>query len=59
MRQPPYRLPHTYRDEVLKELEEMEVSGVIEPSVSEWVSPMELVKKKDGSLRMCGLSLAE
>ena len=50
VRQPPYRLPHAYRHEVLKELEEMEESGVIE---SEWASPMVLVKKKDGSLRMC------
>ena len=53
LKQPPYRLPHAYRDEVLKELAEMEKEGVIEPSMSEWASPMVLVKKKDGSLRMC------
>ena len=45
--QPPYHLPHAYRDEVLKELAEME-EGVIEPSMSEWASPMVLAKKKDG-----------
>ena len=52
-RLPPYRLPHAYREEVLKELEEMREQGIIEPSSSEWSSPMVIVKKKDGSLRLC------
>ena len=50
---PPYRIPHAYRDEVLKELEDMERNGVIEPSQSEWAAPIVIVKKKDGSLRIC------
>ena len=37
IRQPPYRLPHSYREEVLKELEGIKKDGIIEPSVSEWV----------------------
>ena len=53
VRQPPYRLPHAYRETVQKELAEMEKDGVIEPSTSEWASPIVLVPKKDGSLRMC------
>jgi len=53
IRQPPYRLPHSYREEVLKELEEMEKDGIIEQSVSEWASPMVLVREKDGGLRVC------
>ena len=36
-----------------KELKEMEVSGVIELSHSEWGSPIIIVRKKHGSLRMC------
>ena len=50
---PVYRLPHAYRETVLKKLEEMEKSGVIEPSQSEWAVPIVIVKKKDGSLRIC------
>ena len=35
------------------ELDEMEREGIIERSLSEWAFPIVLVKKKDGSLRMC------
>ncbi|KAL5516832.1 hypothetical protein EMCRGX_G002255 [Ephydatia muelleri] len=52
-RLPPYRLPYCYRDSVKEELEEMLKHGVIERSNSPWASPMVLVKKKDGSLRVC------
>ena len=53
VRLPPYRLPQAYRDTVAKELKEMEEDGIIAPSSSEWSFPIVLVKKKDGSLRMC------
>ena len=53
VRQTSYRLPHAYREDVKKDLEEMEKDGIIEPSASEWASPIVLVPKKDGSLRMC------
>ena len=36
-----------------KELKEMEACGIIEPSFSEWASPVVLIKKKDGTLRLC------
>ena len=49
----PYRLPHAYRDTVRKDLQDMEESGIIEPSTSEWAAPIVLVKKKDGTLRFC------
>ena len=53
VRQAPYRLPHAYQEDVKKDLEEMEKDGIIEPSASEWASPIVLVPKKDGNLRMC------
>ena len=53
VRLPPYRLPHAYRESVKKELKEMQEQGIIEPSTSEWASPVVLVKKKDGALRLC------
>ena len=53
IKQPPYRLPYAYRQEVQEELEEMLENGIIEESGSEWASPMVLVHKKDGSLRLC------
>ena len=53
IRMPPYRLPYAYRELVREELRDMEQSGVIEPSTSEWASPVVLVKKKDGSMRFC------
>ena len=53
VRLPAYRLPHAYRDTVKKEIAEMLECGIIEPSSSEWSSPIVLVKKKDGTLRFC------
>ena len=51
--QPPYRLPHMYRDAMWKELQVMEKNEIIKPSRSEWASPIVLAPKKDGTLRMC------
>ena len=53
IRQAAYRIPHAYREGVLKELEEMKESGIIEPSCSEWASPIVVTRKKDGSIRLC------
>ena len=53
VRQSPYRLPHAYRETVRQELLEMERDGIIEASTSEWASPIVLVPKKDGTIRMC------
>ena len=53
IRLPPYRVPQAYRETVKKEIAEMLEHGIIEPSTSEWSSPIVLVKKKDGTLRFC------
>ena len=47
------RMPFAVRQEVAKQLQKMQESGVIEPSDSPWSSPVVLVRKKDGSLRFC------
>ena len=48
----PYRLPQAYRSDVYQELQEM-LAQKIESSTSEWADPIVLVRKKDGSLRLC------
>ena len=53
VRQPAYRIPYAYKEEVRKELREMLEAGVIEESKSEWASPIVLVRKKDKTLRLC------
>ena len=53
IRQKPYRLPQAYQEKVNKELEEMERHGIIEKSNSEWASPLVIVTKKDGGIRLC------
>ena len=47
------RVPVHFKDEVAAELQKMLDKGVIRPSVSEIVSPIVLVRKKTGDLRMC------
>lgn len=46
-------LPHATRQVIKAECDEMLEAGVIEPSTSPWLSPVVLVKKKDGSVRFC------
>ena len=48
---PPYKVPHAYREMMELELKEMLDSGIIEYSASQWSAP--IVKKKDGTLRLC------
>ena len=51
--QPIHRIPFAVRQEVARELHEMQENGIIQPSNSPWASPIVLVKKKDGGLRIC------
>lgn len=50
-RQAPYRVNPEKKAEIDKQVEEMLQNDIIEPSTSEWQSPVVLVKKKDGSYR--------
>ncbi|GFW40108.1 uncharacterized protein TNCV_5117911 [Trichonephila clavipes] len=51
--QHPRRLAFTERQEVNKQIEEWLNEGIIRPSSSEYASSIVMVKKKDGSSRMC------
>jgi len=49
----PYRMSPLELSELKKQLEELLEKGFIRPSVSPWGAPVLLVKKKDGSMRLC------
>ena len=53
IRQMPRPVPHHRKAEVDRQLDEMLEKDIIEPTTSEWASPILLVKKSDGSLRFC------
>ena len=53
VRQRPRRLRHDQKDEVKKQIQALQESGLIRPSTSEWASNVVLVKKKEGTWRMC------
>lgn len=49
----PYRLSHNERDKVRTMVDEMLEAGIIRESISEYASPIILVKKRDGGMRLC------
>lgn len=49
----PYRMSASDLSELKRELEELLERKVVWPSVSLWDAPVLLVKKKDGSMRLC------
>lgn len=48
-----YRVSPIMQQHIDRELDEMLKLGVVEPSKSPWASPVVMVKKKDGSFRLC------
>lgn len=49
----PYRYPHYIKGEIEKLITNLLQSGVVQPSSSPYFSPILMVKKKDGSWRLC------
>ena len=49
----PYRMSVSELAELKKQLEELLDKKFVRPSVSPWGAPILLVKKKDGSMRLC------
>jgi hypothetical protein len=49
----PYRMSASELAELKKQLEDLLDNKFIRPSVSPWGAPILLVKKKDGSMRLC------
>ncbi|KAF4725091.1 hypothetical protein FOZ62_007964, partial [Perkinsus olseni] len=52
-REKPRRIPHAYRDDIVKQLDDLEKQGVIRRSKSPYAAPCVYVAKKDGGVRMC------
>jgi transposase InsO family protein len=53
IKQRSYRVPPQTEDIIYKEVKAMLEKGIICQSVSPWASPLVLVKKKDGTTRVC------
>ena len=49
----PYRVPKAWEEKVRDELKSLLDQGVIKPSKSPWASPIVVVGKKDGDVRIC------
>ena len=49
----PYPIPYAKRHDVENEVQALLETGVIEPAMSDYNSPIVLVKKKDGTNRFC------
>ena len=48
-----HRVPFALREKISEMVKEMLKGGIISESLSPWVSPLVIVRKKNGSLRFC------
>ena len=53
IKQPPRRFPAQHEQEIERQINELPQNGLIQPGNGPWGSPIVLVKKKDGYIRMC------
>ena len=53
IRQALRRHHHAHLDEIDRQVDELQESGFVEPAASPWASNVVLVRKKDGSYRLC------
>ena len=53
VRQPPRRAPMHLRTDIEAQIQNMLEQGIVEECASSWASPIVVVKKKDGSNRIC------
>ena len=51
--QRPYRIPVAHQADVEEQLQSLQKEGIIKLSKSPWASPVVVVKKKNGGLRLC------
>ena len=51
--QRPRRFPGPVNMDIEKQIKELELLDIIEPSESGWSSPVVPIRKKDGSIRLC------
>ena len=49
----PYRMASLELKELKVQMEDLVSKGFVRPSISPWGAPVQFVKKKDGSLRLC------
>ena len=49
----PYPLPYAKRGEIREKIKNMMDTGIVKESSSPYASPLVVIKKKDGSVRMC------
>ena len=53
IRMRPYRIPLAKKEIIDKEIDKLLAGNIITPSTSPWVSPILLIPKKDGTIRVC------